>query len=137
MKKLIVSEEIIINTNNKVELVNITSIINQIIKKYCITEALINISTKHTTSSIIINEDEKGLKKDILNFFEKLVPYDNYYHDIIDYNARSHLKSLISSPNQTLPILDGKLSLGVWQSIFFLELDGPRTNRKIIITIVN
>lgn len=133
---MIITDEIIINTNNKVELVNITGKINQIIKEQDINEALVNISTKHTTSAIIINEDEEGLKKDIINFFEKIVPYDNYFHDKIDNNARSHLKSLLSSPNQTLPIIDGRLSLGIWQSIFFIELDGPRRNRKISITIL-
>ena len=134
---MFLTEEIIISTKKEIELINLTTKINQSITDNNITEGLVNISTKHTTSSIIINEDEEGLKEDIVNFYEKIVPYDNYFHDRIDNNARSHLKSLLSTPNQTLPIINGKLSLGIWQSIFFVELDGPRKNRRVTVTIIN
>lgn len=129
--------EIIINTNKKVELINITSKINEIIKTNGVKEGLINISTKHTTTAILINEDEKGLKQDIINLYEYLIPFKDYFHDKIDNNARSHLKSVMSTPNQTLPIINGEICLGTWQSIFFMEFDGPRKSRKITITITN
>jgi secondary thiamine-phosphate synthase enzyme len=129
-------KQIRLNTNQEIELINITNLIKEIVKDNDIDNALINISTKHTTSSIIINEDEEGLKQDIINFYDEIVPNNNYLHDRIDNNARSHLKSLISNPNQTIPISNGMLGLGVWQSIFFLELDGPRNGRTINITIL-
>ena len=84
----------------------------------------------------MINEDEEGLKKDYVKFLEKIVPNDNYLHDRIDNNATSHLKAMLTTPTQTLPIIDGKISLGTWQSIFFVELDGPRSNRTINIMII-
>lgn len=124
------------NTNQNVEVINITSNVNDIIRKYDITNGIVNISTKHTTSSIMINEDEEGLKKDYAKFLEKIVPNDNYLHDRIDNNATSHLKAMLTTPTQTLPIIDGKISLGTWQSIFFVELDGPRSNRTINIMII-
>ncbi|RAP53508.1 MAG: hypothetical protein BZ138_00670 [Methanosphaera sp. rholeuAM270] len=129
-------EEITINTNNKVELINITSRIVEIINSNNVSSGLVNVSTKHTTSSIIINEDEEGLKKDIINLYDEIIPFSNYCHDRIDNNARSHLKSLISISNQTLPIINGKLGLGTWQDIFFVEFDGPRKMRKINVTIM-
>ncbi len=131
-----IHETITIDTKSSVELINITSEVQKIIRLKNIENALVNISTKHTTTSIIINEDESGLKKDIINFYEHLVPFDNYFHDRIDNNARSHLKSLLSNSNQTLPVIDGKISLGTWQSIFLVELDGPRKRRRIDITII-
>ncbi len=131
-----IHETLSIDTNSGVELINITSEVQRIIKSNKIENALVNISTKHTTTGIIINEDEKGLKEDIINLNEHLIPFDDYYHDRIDNNARSHLKSLLSNPNQTLPVINGKISLGTWQSIFFVELDGPRKNRCIDITII-
>ena len=124
------------NTNQNVEVINITSNVNDIIRKHDITNGIVNISTKHTTSSIMINEDEEGLKKDYAKFLEKIVPNDNYLHDRIDNNATSHLKAMLTTPTQTLPIIDGKISLGTWQSIFFVELDGPRSNRTINIMII-
>ncbi len=132
----IIHDMIHINTNQNVEVINITSNVNDIIRKHDITNGLVNISTKHTTSSIMINEDEEGLKKDYVKFLEKIVPNDNYLHDRIDNNATSHLKAMLTTPTQTLPLIDGKISLGTWQSIFFVELDGPRSNRTINIMII-
>lgn len=132
----IIHDMIHINTNQNVEVINITSNVNDIIRKHDITNGLVNISTKHTTSSIMINEDEEGLKKDYVKFLEKIVPKDNYLHDRIDNNATSHLKAMLTTPTQTLPLIDGKISLGTWQSIFFVELDGPRSNRTINIMII-
>ena len=133
----IIKEEIIINTHKEVELINITSKINEIISEKEVQDGLVNISTKHTTSAIIINEDESGLKKDIIKLYEQIIPFDDYFHDKIYNNARSHLKASLSTSNQTLPIINGKMSLGVWQSIFFVEFDGPRKRRKILITLID
>lgn len=132
----IIHDMIHTNTNQNVEVINITSNVNDIIRKHDITNGIVNISTKHTTSSIMINEDEEGLKKDYVKFLEKIVPNDNYLHDRIDNNATSHLKAMLTTPTQTLPIIDGKISLGTWQSIFFVELDGLRSNRTINIMII-
>ena len=132
----VIHETISIDTHDNIEIINITGNIKDIIRKYDITNGIISISTKHTTSSIIINEDEEGLKKDYLNFLEKLVPQGNYLHDRIDNNATSHLKAMLTTPTQSLSIIEGKINLGIWQSIFFVELDGPRQNRSVNVTII-
>ena len=132
----VIHEAIPIDTHDNIEIINITGNIKDIIRKYDITNGIISISTKHTTSSIMINEDEEGLKKDYLNFLEKLVPQGNYLHDRIDNNATSHLKAMLTTPTQSLSIIDGKINLGIWQSIFFVELDGPRQNRSVNVTII-
>ncbi|MCI5866497.1 MAG: secondary thiamine-phosphate synthase enzyme YjbQ [Methanosphaera sp.] len=134
---MIINEKITIDTQDSVELVNITDMIDDIISENNIENGLINIQTTHTTSNIIINEDEEGLKYDFINFIKNIIPDGNYRHDMIDNNAKSHLMSMIvGCQSQTLTIVDGKLSLGIWQSIFFLEVDGPRCNRCINVTII-
>ena len=60
----------------------------------------------------------------------------SYNHDRIDNNARSHLKSFLLSSSESLPIKNKKLDLGTWQSVFFIELDGPRHNRTVTLTMV-
>ena len=60
----------------------------------------------------------------------------SYEHDRIDDNARSHLKSFLLSSSECLPIRNNRLDLGTWQSVFFIELDGPRHNRTISLTII-
>lgn len=132
----IIHEDIQIDTDKSIEVINITQQIQEIIDNNKIHDGLVNISTKHTTSSIMINEDETGLKRDYVNFLEKIVPDGNYFHNRIDNNATSHLKSMLTTPNQTIPVINSHISLGVWQSIFFVELDGPRKNRTINITII-
>ena len=59
-----------------------------------------------------------------------------YQHDRIDDNAKSHLKSFLLSSSECLPIKNGRLDLGTWQSVFFIELDGPRHSRTISLTII-
>lgn len=131
-----ISEKIVLNTSKAIEIINITNRIQEIVEKSGVDDALVNISTRHTTSAILINEDEKGLKKDFVSLLEKIVPNDSYEHDLIDNNARSHLMSLLLSSNQTLPVVGGRINLGTWQSIFFLELDGPRGNRIVNVSIL-
>lgn len=132
----IIHKTISINTNYDIELIDITEDIQSILRSHEIHNGIINISTKHTTSAIVINENENGLKKDYINFLREIVPKKEYYHDLIDNNARSHLMALFTTANQTLPIIDSMINLGTWQSIFFVELDGPRRNRVINITIM-
>lgn len=131
-----ISQKIVLNTSKAIEIINITNRIQEIIEKSGVDDALVNISTRHTTSAILINEDEKGLKKDFVSLLEKIIPNDSYEHDLIDNNARSHLMSLLLSSNQTLPVVGGRINLGTWQSIFFLELDGPRGNRIVNVSIL-
>lgn len=131
-----IHEEIVIDSACDIELINITGKIERIVEEHDISEGLINLSTRHTTSAVIINEDEDGLKKDFVEVLNQLVPSDEYCHDRIDNNARSHLMSLILESNQSLPIINGRVSLGTWQSIFFLELDGPRSGRRVDVTII-
>ncbi len=125
-----------LKTHNRMEIINITTEINFILEKSNIKKGLVNIYSKHSTSGIVINEDEPGLLKDFQNTLETLVPSNgNYKHDIIDNNADSHIRSFLIGNSETIPLYNGKLDLGTWQSIFFVELDGPRT-RKVTVTIV-
>ena len=125
-----------ITSQSKFQIINITQSINEIVNESHIKEGIISIFSKHSTTAICINEDEIGLKEDFKTFIEKLVPNDKYKHDFIDNNAKSHLKSFLLSSSETIPITNGRMELGTWQSVFFVELDGPRTSRTIVITVV-
>jgi len=125
-----------LKTIERVQIVDITREVDAAIAESGIRRGLVNIYSKHSTSALFINENESGLLEDYLNLIEKLVPTgDNYRHDRIDNNADSHLRSFILGNNETVPIKSGSMDLGTWQSVFFLDMDGPR-NRKINITIM-
>ncbi|RPJ76109.1 MAG: YjbQ family protein, partial [Alphaproteobacteria bacterium] len=117
--------ELRIETTRRMELIDITSEIQQEIMKSKVSEGVCIISTRHTTAGIIVNENETGLKEDILNILEKLVPTGaGYSHDQLDNNADSHLKAVLIGASEALPITQGKLELGTWQRVFFAEMDG-------------
>ena len=123
-----------INTNKNFEIIDITSKINDFID---VEEGIISIFSKHSTSAIVVNENEQGLLNDLEFTLNNLIDDKfSYDHDRIDSNARSHLKSFLLSSSECLPIKNGKLDLGTWQSVFFIELDGPRHNRTISLTII-
>lgn len=125
-----------IETSKRTELMDITPEIQEEVRVSGIQEGICIISTRHTTAGIIINENESGLREDILNLLERLVPSGaGYRHDRIDNNADAHLKSVLLGTSETLPVVQGKLELGTWQSIFFAEMDGPR-HRTVNLTIL-
>ncbi|MBI2650482.1 YjbQ family protein [Candidatus Woesearchaeota archaeon] len=128
-------EEFTISTNKKQELIDITDRINSIIRKSKIKNGLCNVFAAHATAAIIINENyDPNICLDLIDALNKLVPSGVWRHDKIDGNADSHIKYAILGPSETIPIKNGKLDLGRWQSVMFAELDGPRSNRKIIVT---
>ena len=123
-----------IDTNKNFEIIDITSKINELIE---IDEGIISIFSKHSTSAIVVNENESGLLNDLEFLLNNLISDKfSYEHDRIDNNAKSHLKSFLLSSSECLPIKNSKLDLGIWQSVFFIELDGPRRNRTVTLTMV-
>lgn len=131
-----VREVIELRTKNRVEIMDITSEIRDVLKKSEISEGLLNIYSSHSTSGVVINENENGLVFDFAEALEKLIPQGaGYQHDRIDNNADSHIRGFLIGGSQTIPVEDRQMMLGTWQSIFFVELDGPR-NRKLTITIM-
>ena len=129
------SKQLILNSNRNFEIIDIAAMINNEID---IKSGIVNVFSKHSTSAIVVNENESGLLKDLELMLSDLVS-DKYswQHDRIDNNAKSHLKSFLLSSSETIPILDGKLDLGTWQSVFFVELDGPRNNRTVDLTFIS
>ena len=129
------SKKLVLNSNRNFEIIDITAMINNEID---IESGIVNVFSKHSTSAIVVNENERGLLKDLELMLSDLVS-DKYswQHDRIDNNAKSHLKSFLLSSSETIPISDGKLDLGTWQSVFFIELDGPRNNRTVNLTFLS
>lgn len=129
------TETINIRTKSDLEIVNITGEVDKVVKKSGIKNGSLIVFTPHTTTAITVNEDEPSLKKDILKKISELVPKgEGYKHDSIDSNAHSHILASIIGCSVALPIIDGISALGTWQSIFFIELDGPR-NRRVILQV--
>jgi secondary thiamine-phosphate synthase enzyme len=124
--------EIEIKTNQRIELIDITKEAQTMLDKE--TGVLVAYCT-HTTAGIYVNENESGLKDDVLMMLEKLVPPLQYKHDRVDNNADSHLKAIFIGNSSVIPVESGRLCLGTWQRLFFCEFDGPR-RRKVHFTVI-
>ena len=135
MEVFIVFKKLSIKTNNKVELVNITSKIQSVVKDTNIKSGLVQIHIPHTTAAVTINENaDPDVKADIKKEINKIIPFeDNYAH--LEGNSAAHIKSSLFGVDQSIMFENKKLLLGTWQGIYFCEFDGPR-NRNIYLKII-
>ena len=130
------SHTINISTKKKEEIVDITSKVEELVKKSGVKEGLCTVFARHATAAISINENwDPALRDDLLSLLRKLIPEGVWKHDKIDDNGAAHLKSILLGPSETIPIKDGKLLLGRWQGIALTEFDGPK-QREIVVQIV-
>lgn len=131
----VVYEMIVLNTRSRIELHDVSQEVERVVAASGVREGVVNVFSQHTTMALYLNENETNLRRDVLEFLEKLAPQrEGYHHDTIDPTANtfSHLRSILLSPVITLPIRDGKVVRGTWQSIIAAEFDGPRTRRLLI-----
>lgn len=127
-------EEIGISTSSQFTAIDITSKIENIVRKSKIKEGACRIFVPHTTAGILINEHaDPSVIEDILMELGKLVPLeDNYSHS--EGNSNAHIKSSIIGHSLELFVEGGGLKLGTWQGVFFCEFDGPR-RRKVWVRV--
>lgn len=128
------TEYIWFNTTKKREYINITSEVEEVVKKSGVLEGMVLVSAMHITAGVWINDAESGLIQDIDEWLEKLAPFDiNYrHHRTGETNGDAHLKSLLVHHEVIVPITAGKLDFGPWQQIYYAEFDGLRRKRLII-----
>ena len=128
-------EKISIKTNDRVEFVDITSKIQNAVKKTGVDSGLVMIHIPHTTAAVTINENaDPDVAADIKKEVNKIIPFDdNYAH--LEGNSAAHIKSSLFGVDQTVIIKNKKLLLGTWQGIYFCEFDGPRS-RNIYLKII-
>ncbi len=123
------------NTNNRVELINITDDVRQVVKKSGIKEGLCLVNAMHITASVFINDDEAGLHNDYKKWLEELAPHEpisQYEHNGFEENADAHLKRQIMGREVVVAITEGKLDFGPWEQIFYGEFDGKRKKRVLV-----
>src|SRR6185295_5342928 len=126
-------ETITVETDQRIELVDLTKIVMEFVRRFAIREGLVSLWSMHTTCSLFINEFQTALLTDIKRFLEQMVERDKeYMHNNPDHsdcdrmNADSHLRALLLGHSLTLQVSGGEVVLGQWQRILMAELDGPR-----------
>ena len=126
-----------IKTTAREGLYDITHEVENILDVSGIKSGLVNVYVRGATAAIMIQENwDESVQIDVVTLLRKLIPSGVWLHDAQDGNGDSHLKAGIIGPQETIPIIDGKMGLSTWQNIFLCEFDGPRSKREVAVTII-
>ncbi len=125
-----------LHTTGHTEFINITHQVEQEVRHSNVRDGIAVIFAKHTTVAVAILDDEEGLKSDIRRTLEKIAPaHGHYEHNSPgDDNGAAHIRSALMGTDLTVPIENGKLALGTWQRIFFIDFDNRPREREISVT---
>jgi secondary thiamine-phosphate synthase enzyme len=127
--------ELKVRTSQKYEVIDLTSQVAEAVRTAQVSEGICCVYVPHATAAIVINEnDDPQIGLDLLDALNKLIPEGVWRHDRVDNNGAAHLKAAILGPSEMIPVQDGRLALGTWQTVMLIELDGPR-DRKVIVTV--
>lgn len=124
-----------LNTDTRYKIVRITPQVQDAIDESKIKEGLCLVNSMHITSSVFINDNERGLHEDFIKWTEKLAPYDinGYKHNLTgEDNGDAHLKRTLMGREVVCAITNGRLDFGPWEEIFYGEFDGMRPKRVLI-----
>jgi secondary thiamine-phosphate synthase enzyme len=130
--------KISVQTNGNCDIIDITSKAEDLIIENNFIEGNMLIFAGGSTAGITTIEYEPGLLKDYPKFFDRIAPVDiNYEHDNTwhDGNGHSHVRAALQGASLTVPFLNGKLLLGTWQQIIFIDFDNRSRRREIIVQI--
>jgi secondary thiamine-phosphate synthase enzyme len=136
MSTRILTHRLAVATTQPIEILDITEQVRAWVRSTGVTHGLLTVMSPHTTARITVNERETELQRDMIRWLEALAPaaaeYGHNRAPVDDrLNAHAHLLGLIMNASESIPVADAALDLGGWQSLFFVELDGPRPQRDV------
>jgi secondary thiamine-phosphate synthase enzyme len=128
------NESFSFSTKGEIDFFDLTDKVERVVRDSGVKNGLVHVFAPHATGILILTEYEPSLESDIRNFLEKLVPKRGSYQH--PSNAHSHLRSMLLSPDKTLPIVNGHVELGTWQSLVFVETDVYSRQRTVIVQVI-
>ncbi|WP_440059176.1 secondary thiamine-phosphate synthase enzyme YjbQ [Thermogladius sp. 4427co] len=132
------TKEIKVRTHERFELIDITDPVEEAVRESGVRNGIALVFATHATAAVIANEHEQGLIEDIKNKVAEFTEpgSSKWRHNMIDDNAHAHIGSALFGQERIFPVVNGRLVRGVWQNIFLLEMDGPRHERRVIVTVL-
>jgi len=128
------SDSIMFSTKGEFDFVNLSREVDKIIQKSGIKEGVALVFAGHATGVIVINEFDPRLMQDIQELINNFIPADKNYHHA--NNAFAHLRSMFLTPSKIVPVRKGRLDLGTWQNIFWVEVERRPRNRKVDVYVI-
>jgi secondary thiamine-phosphate synthase enzyme len=134
------TEYIRIKTRGRRDVIDLTSKIQDVISKIKTRDGIVVAFVPGSTAAITTVEFEPGLVKDIDLFFERILPYGDYYHHHEtwhDDNGAAHMQAALIGPSLSVPIVDGRITLGRWQQIVLIDFDTRSRDREVVLQILS
>ncbi|MGD8544264.1 MAG: secondary thiamine-phosphate synthase enzyme YjbQ [Candidatus Bathyarchaeota archaeon] len=128
------NESFTFSTRGEIDFIDLSSRVEEIVRKSGVKNGLVHVFAPHATGILILTEYESALLNDIKDALERLIPKRGSYHH--PSNAHSHLRSALLCPDRTLPIVDGRVAFGTWQSLLFVETDVYPRKRTVIVQVI-
>jgi secondary thiamine-phosphate synthase enzyme len=126
-----------VTTSGREELVDITLQVREAVTYSKVQNGLVALYVQGATAAMMIQENwDESVQTDVISLLQKLIPRGVWLHDQQDGNGDSHLKAGLVGPSESIPIIDGNLGLSRWQNVFLCEFDGPRSERRVVCTII-
>lgn len=122
------------STKGEIEFIDLTDKVQEAVSTSGIKNGIVHVFAPHATGILILTESEYGLLNDIKTLLEKLIPKQGAYSH--PSNAHAHLRSMLLPPDKTLPVIDGRVEFGTWQSLIFVETDVHPRRRTVIIQVM-
>ena len=130
-------EIIRLSTHHREQLLDITAQVSDVVERSGIRQGLVALYAQGATAALMIQENwDESVQTDVIHLLRKLIPRGVWLHDQQDGNGDAHLKAGLVGPSETIPLMDGQLGLSRWQNIFFCEFDGPRSDRRVVCTVL-
>jgi len=132
-----VREVIILSTRQREELIDITTQLADVVRRSGVRDGLVSVYAQGATAATMVQENwDESVQTDVVELLRKLIPRGVWRHDAQDGNGDAHLKAGLVGPAETIPVIDGQLGLSRWQNVFFCEFDGPRRERRVVVTVL-
>ena len=130
----VISQSFSFSTKGEIDFVDLTDEVQEAVSKSAIKNGTVHVFAPHATGILILTENDYGLLNDIKAFLEEIVPKQRAYQH--PSNAHAHLRSMLLPPDKTLPVVDGRVEFGTWQSLLFVETDVYPRKRTVIIQVM-
>ena len=125
-----------LNTTERSQMINVTEKVREVIQQFGVGGGLVTVYCPHTTAGITINEGaDPDVARDILQYLDELFPWEHPLYRHCEGNSAAHLKASMVGTSQAIPVVNGKITLGTWQAIYFCEFDGPR-DRTFMVKVI-
>jgi secondary thiamine-phosphate synthase enzyme len=123
-----------VSTKGAIDFVDLTDEVHKAVAKSDVRNGIVHVFAPHATGILVLTENDYPLLQDIKAVIEELAPRNKDYNH--PSNAHAHLRSMMFPPDKTLPIIDGEVEFGTWQSLLFIETDVYPRKRTVIIQVM-